>query len=144
MDADASDDDGLDAAFDSFLSTEDTTFCTSLNLTPATTLGKRSREVNQTQSTPRRDGKRFTFEFDNQTIPATSKFPFFRLPRELRDIVYDFALDSTNIACQLPHQRSNSFWEEKGYFEVIAVYRQHGLQVTTALPAWITCSPEIH
>jgi hypothetical protein len=61
MDADASDDDGLDAAFDSFLSTEDTTFCTSLNLTPATTLGKHSREVNQTQSTPRRDGKRFTF-----------------------------------------------------------------------------------
>jgi hypothetical protein len=65
MDADASDDDGLDAAFDSFLSTEDTTFCTSLNLTPATTLGKRSREANQTLSTPRRDGKRFTFEFNN-------------------------------------------------------------------------------
>jgi hypothetical protein len=58
-------------------------------------------------------------------------------------MVYDFTLDITNVACQLPHQRSNGFREEKGYFEVIAVYGQHGLQVTTALSAWITCSPEI-
>ena len=67
-------------------------------------------------------------------LPEKKKFPFFRLPRELRDIIYDFALTGLQIA---------TYYRQT---EVTAVYpgASRNSKDVKEFPSWLSGSRRVH